>query len=339
MSNKRALIEETTKNSIDFLNNYKNNWSALDDGSFDLMSNLKKFDNLLESSLLLLKNNNVALLFSGGIDSAVLALKMNQLNLKYRPIIMANEKELDYKNAIEASKVLNLDLTIIPLTMENFEQAIPEIMKIIGTTEEKQINISVPFYFITKYMIDNNLNIAVLGQGADELFCGYQRYVNYMIKDPNTFKKYHAQDLRNSILKNFDRDNAIFSSKGIIVYLPYVNEKIVKLALSLPNEVLINYNAKPPIKKNFLRLYAEMLGLDKKIRQKKKVAIQFGSGSYKLLRRLALKYGFTKPFSQKYGYLRHVQLYLDYLAQENGIRDFHLNLKKERNIRKNQSKN
>ena len=69
--------------------------------------------------------------------------------------------------------------------------------------------------------------------------------------------------------------------------------------------------------------------MDEEIIQMKKTAIQFGSGSYRLLRKLAIEQGFTKEFALKYGYNDNTQLYLDYLAQISNIKDFNLNIERE----------
>ncbi len=321
-------LREITANAMRFLHDFSVDFSSHQDADFDLSGALKAFDRALESSLLPLRNHKVLLLFSGGLDSSLLAVKLNQLNIDYIPLLVANKKDMDYKNAMEVAKILDLTLQVIELDANAYEKIIPEIMKTIGTTEEKQVNISAPFYLATQYAKDNRFEVAVLGQGADELFCGYQRYVDYLAKDPDTFKDYHLEDVKKSANKNFARDDAIFSSMGIALYNPYLSESIVKLTFSLPNRALINLDSKKPIKKHFLRLYAKNLNLDEKIIQKKKVAIQFGSGSYRLLRKLALKRGFTKDFANQYGYLANAQLYLDFTAQQHGIKNFNLRLDK-----------
>ncbi len=321
-------LRETTANAMRFLNNFNIGFSTLQDADFDLNGALEAFDRALETSLLPLRNRKVLLLFSGGIDSSLLAVKLTKLKIEYTPLLIANKKEVDYKNATEGAKILGLTLQIIELDAIIYEKIIPEIIKTIGTTEEKQVNISAPFYLAAEYAKTNRFEVAVLGQGADELFCGYQRYIDYLAKDPDNFRAFHLEDIKKSASKNFARDEAIFSSKEITLYNPYLSEEIVKLTFSLPNRALITMDAKKPIKKHFLRLYAKSFGLDEKIIQKKKVAIQFGSGSYRLLRKIALKRGFTKDFSMQHGYLTNAQLYLDYTSQQHGIKNFNLKIEK-----------
>ncbi|MHA1797505.1 MAG: asparagine synthase C-terminal domain-containing protein [Candidatus Helarchaeota archaeon] len=321
----RELLQKLNSKELELIKSGTLNKIILND--FDPNSSLKKFDEMLRSNLEVLKPFKSGLLFSGGIDSSILAFKMKELGLNFNAILVANEKEQDYKNAIEVSKELNLNLVEIKLTFEELESLIPKIMKIISTTEEKEVNIAIPFTLAANYLKKNDFDVAVLGQCADELFGGYQRHVDYLKEKPNQFKEYHLIDIVESTLRNHARDNAIFSSVGIKMYLPYFTEGIIKLALSLPTNLLIQHETEPPIKKVFLRNYVKNLGLSKNIREKKKVAVQFGSGSYKMLRKLALKRGFTKDFSQKHRYRRHVQLYLDFIAQKNGIANLGLKLK------------
>lgn len=314
-----------TSEDIQFIQNLTIN-TPINVDNFDLNQTLNVFDRFFETNLIRLRNHNLALLFSGGLDSSLIAFKLNQLNIKFQPILVARPKEIDHKNAVEAAKLLHLELQIIEFDMLTLEAIIPSIMRIINTTEEKQINISVPFYLAAEYLHKNQIPLAILGQGADELFCGYQRYVDNLRTNPTNFKKYHLEDIKNSVRTNFSRDHAIFTSQQIGVYLPYLDPEIVKLTLSIPNHILIPQGFESLVKKNFLRLYAQKLGLDDAIIYKKKMAIQFGSGSYRLLRKLALKEGFTKHFAIKYGYLDNTQLYLDYIAQKMKIKQFDLKI-------------
>ncbi len=292
---------------------------SIHNGSYkniNLDCSLQIFDKLLENNLNYIREFKTALLFSGGIDSSILAKKMTDLNIEFTPIFIAKENEPDFKNAIQASKLLKMNLIKIKFNIEKFEEIIPEIMKLIDDKDEKQINIGAPFTLAAKYLKKDDYNVAILGQGADELFGGYQRYVDFLKENLNEFHDYHVKDIQESVIKNFRRDYAIFSKNNIKLCLPYFTEDIIKFALSLPIEYIIKYEQDPPIKKVFLRNYAEWIGIPKKIYEKKKVAIQFGSGSYKILRKIALKHGFTKDFANSYGYRRHVQLYLDYIAQK-----------------------
>ncbi|NHI93990.1 MAG: hypothetical protein EAX96_15990 [Candidatus Lokiarchaeota archaeon] len=309
--------------AIEFL---KSGNLEIQDYDLDLDSALQSFNKYLEVNLKRIIGFNNALFLSGGIDSSILAYKLNDLRIDFKALIIANEKEPDYRNAIEIADKLDIEINEIKLTLDKFENIIPEVIKILSDTEEKQVNIAAPFLLGAKYLQKKGFEIAILGQGADELFCGYQRYVDFLQVNPDQFKEFHLNDIKESVLQNFTRDNAIFSNYGIKICLPYFTENIIKLALSIPVKFLVNNEVKSPIKKFFLREYAKKLGIPKIIHEKKKIAIQFGSGSYKLLRKIALKNGFTKEISEKFGYRRHVQLYLDYLAQELGIKELGLNI-------------
>jgi len=294
--------------------------------SYDLDSALKMFDKILENNLNLIKGFKTALLFSGGIDSTILAYKMIKLDIDFTPIIVAAEKEPDYKNAIQSSKTLGIDPIKIKFDMEEFEQIIPEIMKLIDDVEEKQVNIAAPFTLAAKFLKKDQYNVAILGQAADELFGGYQRYVDFLKENQNGFQDFHLKDIQESVLQNYRRDNAIFSKNNVKLYLPYFTESILEIALSLPAILLVDYQEEPPIKKRFLREYAKRIGIPRNIYDRKKIAIQFGSGSYKILRKIALKYEFTKDLANSFGYRRNVQLYLDYIAQKNEISDAKLDI-------------
>ena len=287
----------------------------------DLDSAIDEFDQILEANLMKISGEKSALFLSGGIDSSILAFKLKELGIKFAAIIVASVNEPDFQNAIEVAKELDINIINRQLTVDKFEPIIPEIMRTIDDTEEKEVNIAVSFLMGAKFLQKNHFKVAILGQGADELFGGYQRYVDFLKEKSNQFKEFHLRDIKECVLKNYARDKAVFSSFGIEIYLPYFTEKIIELALSLPINLIVKHDTDPPIKKVFLRKYAKKLGLSKNIYEKKKIAIQFGSGSYKLLKQIALKNGFTKNFAEKFGYRRNIQFYLDFVAQMNMIKD------------------
>jgi asparagine synthase (glutamine-hydrolysing) len=119
----------------------------------------------------------VGLLLSGGIDSGMLLALMN-LNGKSWPTYSigygssyANDELAD---AAETARLLGSKHTGITITRETFETALP---KIVATLEEPIAASSiVPMYFVCQ-RARQDVKVALVGQGPDELFGGYKRHL------------------------------------------------------------------------------------------------------------------------------------------------------------------
>ena len=119
----------------------------------------------------------VGLLLSGGIDSGLLLALMN-LNGSAWPTFtvgygssFADDELVD---AAETGRVLASKHTSITITRPIFEEALP---KIVASLEEPIATSSiVPMYFVCE-RASQDVKVALVGQGPDELFGGYRRHL------------------------------------------------------------------------------------------------------------------------------------------------------------------
>jgi len=119
----------------------------------------------------------VGLLLSGGIDSGLLLALMN-LNGGSWPTYTVGygtsfgDDEL--ADADETAQVLGSKHTSVKITRATFEEALP---KIVAALEEPIATSSVvPMYFVCE-RARQDVKVALVGQGPDELFGGYRRHL------------------------------------------------------------------------------------------------------------------------------------------------------------------
>ncbi|MGB6198110.1 MAG: asparagine synthase (glutamine-hydrolyzing) [Candidatus Acidiferrales bacterium] len=119
----------------------------------------------------------VGLLLSGGLDSGLLLALMN-LNGKSWPTYtvgygssFADDELVD---AAETARILGSNHAAVELTQSTFEDALP---KIVDCLEEPIASSSiVPMYFVCE-RAHEDVKVALVGQGPDELFGGYRRHL------------------------------------------------------------------------------------------------------------------------------------------------------------------
>jgi asparagine synthase (glutamine-hydrolysing) len=119
----------------------------------------------------------VGLLLSGGIDSGLLLALMN-LNGKSWPTYTvgygSSFSDDELADATETARVLGSKHSSVVITKAIFEEALP---KIVAALEEPIAASSiVPMYFVCQ-RARQDVKVALVGQGPDELFGGYRRHL------------------------------------------------------------------------------------------------------------------------------------------------------------------
>ena len=119
----------------------------------------------------------VGLLLSGGIDSGLLLALMN-LNGSSWPTYTVGYGSTFHDDELvdgaETARILKSRHTTVTITRTIFEEALP---KIVASLEEPIASSSiVPMYFVCE-RARQDVKVALVGQGPDELFGGYRRHL------------------------------------------------------------------------------------------------------------------------------------------------------------------
>ncbi len=119
----------------------------------------------------------VGLLLSGGIDSGLLLALMNLCGDNWPTYTVGYGSSFaddELADAAETARILASKHTTITITRSIFEETLPKIV----TCLEEPIAASsiVPMYFVCK-RARQDVKVALVGQGPDELFGGYRRHL------------------------------------------------------------------------------------------------------------------------------------------------------------------
>jgi asparagine synthase (glutamine-hydrolysing) len=139
-----------------------------------------------------------------------------------------------------------------------------------------------PLHIASKRANEDGFNIAVSGQGADELFGGYTKYLKNYTKLNSKTQDILYDDIKNSYHVNLERDNAITNFNNISLKAPFMDKTMINLAMKIPIKYKIKSND-DQIRKHILRDVAIELGVPEFIAMRPKKAAQYGSGVHKLL--------------------------------------------------------
>ncbi|WP_298498551.1 asparagine synthase-related protein [uncultured Methanobrevibacter sp.] len=234
--------------------------------------------------------SEIGVIFSGGVDSSYLALLLKEIAdnvaLKIKLYAVGAKGSKDVEAAIYASKFLNLDLEICEVTEEMVRESLPQVVGAIGDDNLMKVGVGLTTYFATELVARDGLKVAISGQGADELFGGYKRYVQSFID--GTLNYDLRVDMSNMYHVNLERDDACSMLNSVELRLPFLDKKLVELVLNIPdNKKIVSMH--DDMRKSILRKLAFEEGLDYEIAYRPKKAAQYGTGIDKILRKKIIK--------------------------------------------------
>ena len=234
--------------------------------------------------------DSVGVIFSGGVDSSILAMFLQDischkpLDITLYAVGVAGSKDLEA--AEYAAEYLDLPLKTQLVTEELIKEHVGEVVHAIGDDNLMKVGVGLTTYFATRMVHEDGLKVAISGQGADELFGGYNRYLKSFEEGGLEFEI--REDISNMYHVNLERDDACSMLNSVELRLPFLDKKLVEYAINLPVKNKISGSG-DVLRKNILRKLAFNEGLDSKIAYRPKKAAQYGTGIDKILRKKIIK--------------------------------------------------
>jgi asparagine synthase (glutamine-hydrolysing) len=229
----------------------------------------------------------VAVAFSGGLDSSIVAFLSKKFcsNVTLIHVSLKNQPETEHAKAV--AEELNLPIRIRIYDENDVSKTLPLVLCLIEEPDPIKASIGIPIYWAAEQAAKMSLHVMLAGQGSDELFAGYKRYVDSLVRWGNEKTRDTIfRDIVGMHESNFERDFKICNFHGVELRIPFVTHQIIKFATDLPVELKIQAFENTP-RKLVLREAARNLGLSNAIVSRPKKAVQYSTGVTKALRRLA----------------------------------------------------
>lgn len=231
--------------------------------------------------------SNLAVAFSGGIDSALLAARLDV------PLYTVGFPEShDLRAARSAAALMDCEIRTITLDHDALEGALDAVVDATGRTNAMDIQIALPLFILAQRVHADGYDRLALGQGADELFGGYAK-VARALEDPRVTAETvrgARRELVETLPDQLERDVLTLRRAGVEPVVPLLADRVVRTALALPEEMLVTDRGE---RKWALRLAARPWLPDRVVFREKK-AVQYGSLVARELDRLARQAGFKR---------------------------------------------
>jgi len=231
--------------------------------------------------------------FSGGLDSSVIARLAQKCGVAVNLISIGSEGQPELAHAVEAAKALSMPITVKTFKIVDVEKILSKVLWLLEEPDAMKASVAIPFFWAAQTASKLGCRVLLSGQGADELFGGYHKYLA-------VYAKYGAEKVIEALYDdtvmshetNFQRDESVSAFHKIDLRLPFADIGTVRFALSLPINLKIE-SENDGLRKRVLRKVAKDLGIPAFISDRPKKAIQYATGVDRALRHLARSKGLT----------------------------------------------
>jgi asparagine synthase (glutamine-hydrolysing) len=224
--------------------------------------------------------------FSGGLDSAIVAAASSG-----PCYALGTEDAPDVEAARSAAQSMDRRLDVLDISLEWIERTVPSIAEIIGSTDPLDVSIALCLFRIAEEVAADGFDRLALGQGADELFGGYEKVAAPAGDDRVGAETVHGarDEMIETIPQQATRDVQVLRAAGVEPEFPFLTDVMVSAALELPPELIVHEGER---KRGLRRVATDRL--PEEIVDRDKQALQYGSRMARELDRLARQAGFKR---------------------------------------------
>lgn len=191
----------------------------------------------------------VALLLSGGLDSAIVAClakehvasqgrdpreALHTFSIRY-----AEGVSMDDMYASMLAKELDIPHTAVTFTREDALGAVQSVVEACESYDPNTVRAAVPMYLLARHISENTpYKVLLSGEGADEVFMGYQYFMHAPLDDGGVAAAEESARLVKN-LHQFDvlRADRTISRWGLEVRVPFLDRDLVSAALRWPGQL------------------------------------------------------------------------------------------------------
>jgi asparagine synthase (glutamine-hydrolysing) len=230
------------------------------------------------------KNLTRDMLFSGGIDTSILATIVSKyVRIRGFTCAFKQANALDIKYAKLMAKQLNIEHYMNPFDEDQVFDAIPDVVKVLECFDPMEVRNSITITIGLKFAKSYGSTKLTTGDGADELFAGYHMYYRYVG---------NKEKLSEKLKKMWDimafSAGALGKHFGIEVKQPYLDPEVQKFAMSMDPRYNVQEERGEVWGKWILRKAYEDV-LPPEVRWRDKNPIEVGSGTTILPQYMAKK--------------------------------------------------
>jgi asparagine synthase (glutamine-hydrolysing) len=182
--------------------------------------------------------DHVGIIFSGGIDSLLIAYEVQKLNIPFTCYTAGREGGSDIEWARRLALEFDFPLKAKILSTDEIKELIPQLIIDIEDSSLNQIEVSVPIYVSVRMAQEAGERVILTGQGADELFGGYPWYARIVDQEGyDSFVDHSWQDTFFLYKECLEREDKISMAHSIELRVPFLDPEVIKTAFDISPEL------------------------------------------------------------------------------------------------------
>lgn len=283
---------------------------------------LEDLRRLLDDAVRLSCTDRVGVVFSAGVDSTLVAYMASEhANVTGYAVGMKDSTDLEYAMRIKAEAPFKVET--VELSLELVESTIPKVLAVWPDSNPIDVGVGLPMHLASEAAAKDGQDVMLCGQGGDELFGGYWRYLEKMVAEgPDAVVKSMESDFASADKDNLDRDRALNRANGQELRFPFLEKVFSDYVRAMPLDLKIRQDAditcdvvagRRYARKYALKKLAEAVGVPDYVVHRVKKAAQYGSGTHKALDKVARAKGY-KTKAAEYCRKDYLNMYLEDLV-------------------------
>lgn len=234
-----------------------------------------------------LRDTRLGVIFSGGIDSVLIA---NLLQREGRSVVCyctGTESSGDVAAARSVAKELGLELKTAIINEAVVKDALPEIIMKVEENGLLQVEVAIPMFFAARMAAADNVRVMYTGQAADELYAGYPWY-NDVLREAGYVRLHEKlwEDMGRLYDDTLEREDKLAMAHSIELRAPYLDRDVIQVAMrTSPRLKLAGIG--DMLRKRVHRQAAVELGVPAHLAFRVKDPAQSGSGIHGIIENIA----------------------------------------------------
>jgi asparagine synthase (glutamine-hydrolysing) len=235
-----------------------------------------------ESVRMACEGKEVAVAFSGGMDSGLVAALAKRYAKSVTCYTCGTKDSFDVRAGKDTASKLDLPFVHVQISKGVIEDLIKEMVTATGVSDPFTISYELQLFSVLKECKEDTV---LTGQGADEYFMGCAKYVGQSKEEFELLKNAGVERLMN-ISVPCELEMASYFGKSL--HYPYLTERVVEEVSKLDPESLVPKDMDS--RKQVLKDVSVDFGYGF-LAGKKKKSSQYGSGTTDLIRAIARERG------------------------------------------------
>ncbi|MBW2968087.1 diphthine--ammonia ligase, partial [Candidatus Woesearchaeota archaeon] len=233
-------------------------------------------------------DSKFGILFSGGIDSVLIAKVCQELGVEFTCYTAALEPDAggqeadDLVFAKKAAEDLGLELKYKTIKLDEVEKYLKKVVPLIEDNNVVKAGVALTFYVACELARKDKIKVMFSGLGSEELYAGYERH-----KGAADVNDECLSGLRKMYERDLYRDDVVTMNNNLELRLPFLDRSLAAYSLRIP----ANLKLSDKQNKIIIREVAKELGVPRRYSERKKKAAQYGSRFDKAIEKLAKKKG------------------------------------------------